>query len=91
MILSTQTKVLSRKLGHETAIRMIADAGFDAFDLTLGRIQMAGAKNSPYGNNDGVFVSDEYMDYVLKLKKNSRRKKYNLQSGSCTVALTDLR
>lgn len=69
MILSTQTKIVSRKLGYESAIKMIAQAGFDAFDITLGHIQMALDENSPYGENDKVFLSNKYMDYVLNLKK----------------------
>ena len=35
MILSTQTDYLCRKFGIEHAIDIIADAGFDAIDLTL--------------------------------------------------------
>lgn len=35
MILSTQTDYLSRKFGIENAVNIIADAGFDAIDLTL--------------------------------------------------------
>lgn len=35
MLLSTQTDVFARRFGDEEAIRRIANAGFDAFDLSL--------------------------------------------------------
>ena len=35
MYLSTQTDVTAQKFGIETAVRMIADAGFDALDLSM--------------------------------------------------------
>lgn len=35
MLLSTQTEVLASLYGEEDAIRMLAEAGFDAFDLSL--------------------------------------------------------
>lgn len=35
MILSTQTKLLARSIGHEKAIKMIAQAGFDAYYFSM--------------------------------------------------------
>lgn len=74
MLLSAQTKVLSRKLDYEQAIEIIARAGFDAFDLTLGRIHVAASADSPYGNTaDRAFLSDRYMDYAEQLRKTAER------------------
>lgn len=35
MLLSTQTDYLGAKFGNERAVRMLAEAGFDAFDLSM--------------------------------------------------------
>lgn len=69
MKLSTQTKLLSRRFGYEEAIRLIARAGFDAFDLTLGRIQFAGGAEGY--DSDLPFAGDGWRDYVLRLKKTT--------------------
>lgn len=69
MILSTQTKAISRRLGHEAAIRMIAKAGFDAYDFTMGRIQFAFDSDSSFGENDKIFHEDGYAEHILKLRK----------------------
>lgn len=62
MILSTQTDYLGRKFGEERAIDIIADAGFDAVDLTL------------FGMKDdaSVFCSEGYKEYARKLKANAQ-------------------
>jgi sugar phosphate isomerase/epimerase len=74
MLLSAQTKVISRKLDYEKAIEIIARAGFDAFDLTLGRIHVAAESDSPYGNTaDRIFLTDQYMDYAEHLRKVAER------------------
>ena len=36
MLLSTQTKDVFAAVGTERGIRMIAEAGYDAIDLTIG-------------------------------------------------------
>ncbi len=64
MILSTQTDYLSRKFEEEAAIDIIADAGFDAIDLTL-----FGMKET-----DSVFCGSSYKDYAFKLKKHAQRR-----------------
>ena len=38
MMVSTQTDYLASRFGDAQAIRMLADAGFDAFDLSLFRM-----------------------------------------------------
>lgn len=57
MILSTQTDYLSRKFGYEHAIEIIADAGFDAVDLTM--FDMKG-EESP-------FLREDYREFAAKL------------------------
>ena len=59
MKLSTTTGVLARKFGDEEAIKMIAKAGFDAYDLAMYHIQLT----------DNPFSDSEYMDYIKNLKK----------------------
>jgi len=58
MLLSTQTDYLARKFGHERAIEIIADSGFDAIDLSLFDMK----------KDDSVFMQDDYREYVIKLK-----------------------
>lgn len=59
MKLSTTTGVLARKFGDAEAIKMIAKAGFDAYDLAMYHIQLT----------DNPFSDSEYMDYIKNLKK----------------------
>ncbi len=58
MILTTQTDYLARKFGHERAIEIIADAGFDAIDLSMFDMK----------NEDSVFMQDDYREYAKKLR-----------------------
>ncbi len=62
MILSTQTDYLSRKFGEENAINIIADAGFDAIDLTLFGMK----------EDTSVFCQSNYKEYAAKLKKTAQ-------------------
>ena len=62
MILSTQTDYLGRKFGEERAIDIIADAGFDAVDLTLFSMKEA----------TSVFCQDGYREYAEKLKAKAQ-------------------
>ena len=57
MIVSTTTADLLGKHGVEGAIRLIAEAGFDAYDYSLCEIK-----------NDDPFFTDSYMDYAKKIK-----------------------
>ncbi len=43
MLLSTQTDLLGQRYGDEQAIRLLAGAGFDAFDFSF--FQMFSKKN----------------------------------------------
>lgn len=58
MILTTQTDYLARKFGHERAIEIIADAGFDAIDLSMFDMK----------NDDSVFMQADYREYAAKLR-----------------------
>ncbi len=59
MLLSTQTDYLARKFGHKRAIEIIADAGFDAIDLTMFELK----------GEDSPFLHDDYQAYALSLKR----------------------
>ena len=39
MLLSTQTLLLAEKLGEKEAIRIIKEAGFDAYDMSLFKMK----------------------------------------------------
>lgn len=59
MIVSTQTDVLSSRYGDERAIRMIAAAGYDAFDLSLFRM---------YYDKDYEMNGPDFRAYAKKLQ-----------------------
>lgn len=59
MLLSTQTDVLARLYGAPQAIRMLAEAGFDAFDLSM--FDMFSDPNCPMNQPD-------YRDYAASLR-----------------------
>ena len=40
MLVSTQTEHLAAKFSHETAIRMLAEAGFEALDRSFFNIKI---------------------------------------------------
>ena len=56
MIVSTQTMPIAGKIGEAEAIRLIAQAGFDAYDITLNGIE---------GN---PIFEDNYKEYLTSLK-----------------------
>ena len=62
MILSTQTDYLCRKFGIEHAIDIIADAGFDAIDLTLFNMK----------EDDSVFCQNGYKELAEKIKAQAQ-------------------
>ncbi len=58
MILSTQTGGISRKLGDKEAIRILSNAGYDAYDFTFDA-HLA----------DSEIYTDSNLDYFKELKK----------------------
>lgn len=64
MLLSTQTKVLAARFGDERAIRILADAGFDAFDYSMFSMNFDGgiAPEHPLNQPD-------YLNYARKLRR----------------------
>ncbi len=62
MILSTQTDYLGRKFGEEKAIDILADAGFDAIDLSMFSMK----------DDSSVFNQSGYKEFAEKLKKQAR-------------------
>ncbi|MBQ8207509.1 MAG: sugar phosphate isomerase/epimerase [Clostridia bacterium] len=61
MILSQPTNQLVNKFGHVEAIRMIAQAGFDAYDMSL--FEMFG--------KDSRFNGDNYREYARSLREKA--------------------
>lgn len=59
MLLSTQTEYLASRFGDEHAIRTIAAAGFDAFDLSLFEMN---------ANPDYAMNQDNFRDYAKHLR-----------------------
>lgn len=62
MILSTQTDYLSRKFGIDRAVDIIADAGFDAIDLTLFGMK----------EDSSAFCQDGYKELAANLKARAQ-------------------
>ena len=58
MKISTSTGVSAKRFGVDTAIQMIAQAGFDAFDMDMCKIHVT----------DNPIAADDYMDYIKHLK-----------------------
>lgn len=58
MLLSTQTSVLSSRFGDRDAIRIINEAGFDAYDYSFGRDESC----------DHI-LKDDYREYFNQLRK----------------------
>ena len=59
MILSTQTDIAGRRFGEEQAVRWICEAGFDALDYSMFRMQ----------EDDFVLNTPEYKKHIAELKK----------------------
>ena len=59
MKLSTTTGAVQKRFGFESAIRMIAEAGFDAYDMNMCQIHVS----------DSPICHDGYVDYVKHLKE----------------------
>ena len=59
MKLSTTTGVTGKKIGYAEAIRLISQAGFDAYDIDMSDIHMS----------DTPISRDDYWDYIMYLKK----------------------
>ncbi|MBE6749720.1 MAG: sugar phosphate isomerase/epimerase [Ruminococcaceae bacterium] len=66
MLLSTMTGDLAQTFSHKKAIKIIKEAGFDAFDLTLCDMFINAKK--PF-NENCPFNSDDYLDYAKDLRK----------------------
>ncbi|MBQ7337293.1 MAG: sugar phosphate isomerase/epimerase [Clostridia bacterium] len=58
MIISTQTDILAQRFSQEEAIRILAGAGYDAYDISLFSML----------RDDDIFNSDAYLDYTKMLK-----------------------
>ena len=58
MKISTSTGISAKRFGTDIAIQMIAQAGFDAYDMDMCKIHVT----------DNPLVADDYMDYIKHLK-----------------------
>ena len=63
MRLSTTTGVLQKRFGYAKAIKMIAEAGFDAYDIDMCRINV---ENTPIAESG-------YLDFARQLNKVSEK------------------
>lgn len=63
MILSTQNEHLSAVFGHEKAIEVLKNAGYDAMDMTL----------LPMANDNNIFNTDEYRSHTLSIRAAADR------------------
>ena len=59
MLLSTQTKDVFAAVGTERGIRMIAEAGYDAIDLTIGYLS----------DEECSFADDSYIEFGKKIRR----------------------
>ncbi len=59
MILSTNTVFLAKKYGHKKTIQMLAEAGFDAYDMSFFDNQNVG---------ENPFFSDGYLEYAKEIR-----------------------
>ncbi len=59
MLISTLTEVMGVRLGDEEAVRIIANAGFDAVDFSMFELH----------NDDHILNGNGYKEYALNLKK----------------------
>ena len=62
MLLSTQTQALQGKFGYEGAVRMLARAGYDAYDMSLFH---------PLSADDPLY-GEGYVEYAEELKRISK-------------------
>lgn len=65
MLLSTTTNVLGRRFGEAEAIKILAQAGFDAFDYCVFT-----------NKDDSQVYGDNYKEYIAELAQTA--KKYNI-------------
>ncbi len=63
MLLSTQTTVLIREFGYAEAIRRVARAGFDAFDLSMG--------SKMRDDDEDALNQDNYREYAQGLRRTA--------------------
>ena len=61
MLLSTQTAVLEAKFGYEKALKILADAGYDAYDMSFFH---------PVSDNDPLY-SDNFREYAKSLREHA--------------------
>ncbi len=59
MIVSTTTDIIAKKFGHKSAIKMIAEAGFDAYDISLFGLD----EESPLMGKDYKQHAEELKEY----------------------------
>lgn len=59
MLISTLTDEVGGRISDQESVRMIAEAGFDAIDYSMFRMQ----------NDDNILNTPDYMSHILELKE----------------------
>ena len=69
MKISTEIASIARHVGEKEAIRLVAKAGFDAYDLSMFRMGQFDWDKNQMIRTDHPLQSDHYLQFVRELKK----------------------
>ena len=67
--ISTEIGSISKIVGEEKAVELVARAGFDAWDLSLFRMVSYDWRTKSCVPTDHIYASDKAFDFVKKLRK----------------------
>ena len=67
--ISTETHMLNKLVGEEKAIRMLAEAGFDCYDLSLFSMAPSDWKSKTIIKGDHPLQGDDYRAFVQNLRR----------------------
>jgi len=69
MKVSTEIASISCRVGREKAIQYVAEAGFDAFDLSMSSLISYTTDWKMIANRDDILAGDQYLKYIRQLKR----------------------
>ena len=69
MKISTETSSLCERMSHKEAITMIAKAGFDAFDFSIGPVGTLNYQTMTVTPNDHPIWGKDYLKFAREIKK----------------------
>ncbi len=72
MKISTEINSIARYVGHEDAVRMVADAGFDAWDFSMHVMACYDWSKGTVIPSDHPLNGDAYLEYAYKLGEIGR-------------------